>query len=548
MTTTADFAPAGARPPRFRHIRSRPEIWLGLPWIMVFAAIVAWQFSLGVAYNSNGTTNLFLQLGRGAAYALLPLLVVMWLPVMRNGLTVLETSQTGKWLPLAAARTAHRWLGHTLMAVALLHGGSYLAYFTTMEQPFAEVLLGTQPDLVRSMRTTMHDYVTRDEDMAKVERWIATGLSHKVYDQEIHPILQQDCVKCHNPTSTRTYAAPTLPMTNYAEAVEWARSGIESRQFRINMSGIVMLLGFTAVWITSLAMMRRRRHPVFQHVHRIGYGIAALALLHIPSLHWLAAPVLVLAIELWLSRHRRLYRDRPARVTRLGPDLLRLSIARPSGMRIAPGHYVQVRIRDFGGDEWHAFSLTGPCEVEDAVTLKIKVAGDWTSRLASLVEARNEATLEVDLRGPFASPVAQALQRRDWLLIAGGIGVAPFLGLLRHVAVSSDRPRDVHIVWVLRDPAMLRWLEPVVERLARARGAHVHWHVHLTSAGEGDVVGPHGIVVHRGRPDWGSLLGWIEGHSAQPACFICGPHGMTEEVAARCRSRGWPVRTELFSG
>jgi hypothetical protein len=35
---------------------------------------------------------------------------------------------------------------------------------------------------------------------------------------------------------------------------------------------------------------------------------------------------------------------------------------------------------------------------------------------------------------------------------------------LRHVAVSSDRPRDVHIVWVLRDPAMLRWLEPVVER------------------------------------------------------------------------------------
>ena len=76
MTTTADFAPAGARPPRFRHIRSRPEIWLGLPWIMVFAAIVAWQFTLGIAYNSNSTTNLFLQLGRGAAYALLPVLVV----------------------------------------------------------------------------------------------------------------------------------------------------------------------------------------------------------------------------------------------------------------------------------------------------------------------------------------------------------------------------------------------------------------------------------------------------------------------------------------
>ena len=77
MTITAAVAPAGARPLRFRHFRSRPEIWLGLPWIMVFVAIVAWQFTLGLVYNSNSTTNLFLQLGRGASYALLPVLVVM---------------------------------------------------------------------------------------------------------------------------------------------------------------------------------------------------------------------------------------------------------------------------------------------------------------------------------------------------------------------------------------------------------------------------------------------------------------------------------------
>ncbi|WP_404383779.1 ferric reductase-like transmembrane domain-containing protein [Caenispirillum salinarum] len=547
---TATLAAAPRTTRLARAASGRPEVWLGLPWLAAFFAVVAWQAWLGFTYDSNDTTNIFLQIGRAAAYALLPVLAVMWLPVLRNVTTVVEASRFGRFLPLEGARAAHRWLGHLLMALALIHGSQYLVYFGTLNAPFTDVLFGEEPDLVRSMRTTMYDYVTDDADIATVERWIGTGMPVGVYETEVHPIIQRDCAKCHNPTATRSYAVNHLPMTNYEEVVSWARQGVESRQFRIVVSGLLMLVLFAALWATSLAAVRRRAHHVYQVTHRLGYVAALLALLHIPSLSWIVAPILVLVVEVYLSRHRRLYRNRPATLTRFSDGMLRMNIARPQGMTIAAGHYVQVRVRDFGSDEWHAFSLTGHPEEGDDIVLKIRVAGDWTQQLDRLVADRTERRLEVDVRGPFASPAAQALQRRDWLLVAGGVGFAPFLGLLRHLASADEKPRHVHVVWAMRDASMLKWIEPVAERLASTRGISLHWHVYLTgdAAKMPAIEAPADIAVQRGRPDWPHLLDRIAEGSPSLSCFICAPRGMIEDVAGRCRSRGWAVRTELFAG
>lgn len=531
-------------------LRGRPELWQGLPWLLALLAVVAWQFSAGFVYKSNDTTNLYLRLARASAWAMLPVLAVLWLPVMRNLITALKPTLAARLLPLHWARAAHRWLGHALLLLALVHGSQYLVYYGTLSQPFANVLFGGEPDLVRSARTAMYDFVTDDDDIEATAAWIADGMPRDVYDETIQPFLQKDCTKCHNTTATRSYARTDMPLSTYEQVVGWTGSGVASRQFRIDASGIAMAGLLLAMWVTALAAMRRRRFNAFQHAHRLGYVVALLALLHIPSLHWIALSVAILAVDLYLTRHRRCFRDCPATAQAVGDDIVRLEVARPLGLATAGGHYVQVRIRDFARHEWHAFSLTQAGEEDSRIILRVRVVGDWTRRLQRAAEDGDE--LHVDLRGPFASPAAAAVHHRDWLLVAGGIGVTPFLSLLHMIAVASDHARHVHLVWVVRTPTILRWLEPLMERFADHLHVRVHWHIFVDdeawadrlptlSAGSG-----HEIEVKAGRPDWDGLFAAIAKDHPRLTCFTCGPQPMMTAVARHGRRFGWPVHQESF--
>lgn len=523
---------------------------VGVAWLAALLCVVAWQFHGGFVYKSNETTNIYLRLARGAAFAMLPLLVILWLPVMRNTITAIASSFAGSWLPLQALRSVHRWLGHAIFALSLLHGSQYLIYYATLDEPFAEVLFGLQPDLVRSMRTNMYDFVTDDESIDAVHRWIEAGASRETYERDIRPVMQKDCTKCHNSTATRSYARTDMPMSGYEDVVSWTKSGMASRQFRINISGMLIAGIVLAMWMTALGLVRRHRFNAFQHVHRLGYLMAALGLLHIPSLQWVVGPTVILAAELYVSRHRRLYRDLPARAEPWGDQVVRLAMDRPLNLANAGGHYVQIRIRDFARQEWHAFSLTGAGDDDSRIILKIRCVGDWTRRLLSAAEQGKPLT--VDVRGPFASPAAAAIHHRNWLLVAGGIGVTPFLSLLRMVATASDHARHVHLVWVVRAPALLRWLEPLMERFADHLHVSVHWHIFVDdeawagrlptlSAGPG-----HEVEVRSGRPDWDGLFAAIAFDHPRLTCFTCGPRPMIDEVSRRCRSYGWSVNQENF--
>jgi len=533
-----------------RWLRAHRNLWLGLPWLVLIAATGSYQFWLGFEYNSNDTTNIYLQLARGSAYLLLVLLALLWLPVMRNGMSVLRRARIGAWLPLDHAKAVHRWLGHLLLAASVLHGSQYLVYFNTLEAPFLDTLLGREPDLVRAMRTTMYEFVTYDESIDLVAGWIEAGAPKEQYAADIKPIMQEDCTKCHSSSSTMTYAIPEMPLTRYDDVVSLTDSGILSRQFRINMSGVLMLAVFALVWVTSLENIRRRYHHVFQHIHRLGYLLALLALLHIPSLEWLVAPLLVLAVELYLSRHRRLYRNRRARLTPVNEHIVRLEIDKSGRLLLLAGHYVQIRIPELSTKEWHDFSLTGPRHDDDKLVLKIRCLGDWTRSLQQRLDGRSESFLQVDIRGPFASPVAHAAGNRDWLLIAGGIGITPFLSLLHQLRHEPPRQRTLHLVWMLREPTLLHWIKPLVERLCAASSIHCHWHLYLTGNAQPQALAPltelEPVRLQQGRPDWHQLVSEIAASGCKPACFICGPQTLAQEAGRACRQMGWTVRKEHF--
>lgn len=525
------------------YLNAHRDPLLGLVWLGGFLALVASQFYAGWKYQPSEETGLHLQLGRAGAFALLPVIFTLWLPVLRNAVTWLHRSGWAQVLPLEYAKRAHRWLGHLLMALALLHGSQYLFHYAALDEPLDEVLLGTSPDLVRAMRTHMYEFVTFDEDIDATLAWIDGGASREQFTQRIQPFLREDCNKCHNPTSTMTYAKTEQPLSSYEDVLPWTRSGIASRQFRIVGSGLLMLIGFAVIWVFALTRLRRRRHHWFENTHRVGYLLALLALLHIPSLYWIATPAALLVLELVRSRRRLFHRHCPARLSRIAEDLARLDIEPPAGFSQRPGHYIYLRLRSLGRYEWHPFSLTGPGE-EGHITLKIRRNGDWTGRLLDQLQQREATDLQVDVRGPYASPAAEAVRQRDWLLVAGGVGITPFLGLLRGLIQHAGPPRTLHLVWVVRELAVLRWLEPLVEHLERACCHRCHWHIYVDGECPDDCSRP--FVLREGRPDWPCLLGEISRTGVTPVCYVCGPDSLRRQVVRACRSRRWRVRTEQF--
>ena len=482
-----------------RSIRKHRMLWLGLPWIIGLAILFAFKAYSGFMFDSPGPINIAVRIAHAAGWGMLPLLTFLWIPVMRGMLNLLETKRIGRWLPLDAFRISHRWLGWMIIALAMAHGIGWLVYDATLPQPFVDVLLGapeSEPPSSAALRINDNGLL------------ISTTLAQSVVN------------------------VPDSLWQQLTSAALW-----------INSSGLLMCAIFVLIGWSSLTMRRRRRYETFQSRHRLGYLVPLLLLLHIqPSFWiWLLLPVPVMLYELWLLRSLQ-QRACLAQLQLEASGVVGLSLK--SRFPSKPGHYIHLRIPAID-DSWHAFSLI------DAPlgcwAVKIQSAGDWGRRVAELVES-GTTTLSVDVRGAFASPAAQGLVYSNCLLISAGIGVTPFLSLLRGM-LDHKRARTIHFVWVVRHPQFLNWIVPLASAFAQCRHITLHWHLYLSgdaslpqlSYSDGRV-----IEIRRGRPDWNTLLLSIAQQTPRLAVFACGPHALMADIKRYVQAFAWPVRTEKF--
>ncbi|WP_353572099.1 NADPH oxidase family protein [Candidatus Albibeggiatoa sp. nov. BB20] len=518
-----------------------------LPAFLIFTVIVCTQFYTGWVYNSNDTTNTALQIARATSWAMLPLLTLLWLPILRNGLAI-SHAFIGRWLPLSSLKNIHKTLGWMLLVLAVVHSSHYLFYYNSLQTPLTEAILGTQADLVRAMQTSMYEFVSEDEDIDMVAEWIHQGAPQDVFQQRIRPVLKADCTKCHSETSTMTYAKPSMPLSEYNEVLSWTPSGIASKQFRVNVSGLLMFAALLVLGISALPWVRQRVYHWFQTLHYLGFMIAGLALLHIPDVQWLVAPVAILFIDRvseWLWRY---YPQRPARLSRISKTVVKLDIAMPDKMNFIAGYYVRIRIPQIHPREWHSFSPTGFQVEQGHLILLIQCQGDWTQQLLALCDNNAETLLTADVQGGFPSPSTQAQHSQDWLLIAGGVGITPFLSLLQAVQNGKQTPRSITVLWVVRDAGLVRWLQPWIT--AWAARYDMQWLLHITGKENilefNDIAQTTNVHLHYGRPDWTRILDNLAIHSTAPTCFACGSVALVKQASRSCQQQGWLMWAESF--
>ena len=215
--------------------------------------------------------------------------------------------------------------------------------------------------------------------------------------------------------------------------------------------------------LVALAISRRHsdyRYETWRLMHGLGALLIAGLLLHHavyagrysanPELAWFWVAMTALAVgSLFyvylvapLLDRKRAWRV--VSITRLSPKQWEVTVApdRHAGLTYKAGQFVWLNIGH------SAFSLhENPFSISSApsngpnVSFVIKELGDFTASLGQ-IEPGTRAYLE----GPFGHLTADGHNEPGIVMIAGGVGLAPLLGILRELRATRD-PRKVCLIY-----------------------------------------------------------------------------------------------------
>ena len=185
-------------------------------------------------------------------------------------------------------------------------------------------------------------------------------------------------------------------------------------------------------------------------------------------------------------------------------------------LRFAPGQFAWLTLRasPFAMRE-HPFSIASSAERGQRIEVSIKALGDFTSTIRD-IKAGETAWIDAPY-GTFS--IDDAPERRGYAFVAGGIGMAPIMSMLRTLADRGDRR-----------PLVLFYGNRVWDRVAfreELDALRTRLNLHLVH------------VLLEPAPDWTGERGFvtedvlmrhlpIERHRFH--CFLCGPTPMTRSV------------------
>lgn len=319
-------------------------------------------------------------------------------------------------------------------------------------------------------------------------------------------------------------------------------------------AGLVSLVAMFVVVVTSLF---RKQLGIDYDRWRLGHGLLAvaalgLALCHIAGVRYYVAEPLqgglwitLTASWVLLLAYIRVLRPimllrRPFRVTEVRSErgdswTLRLEPEGHRGFGFEPGQFIWLTLRHspFALRE-HPFSLSSAPGDTPTLEVTIKELGDFTRTIKD-IEVGEAAYVD----GPYgAFSIDRYPDAPGYVFIAGGIGVAPMMSMLRALAERGDRRPVVlvcaHSTW---DRVVFR--EQLRELESRLNLEVVHVLEEPPAVWTGEVGYVTSAVLDRHLPESRATLEY----------FICGPEAMIDLVERGLYELGVPLsrsHTELF--
>jgi predicted ferric reductase/mono/diheme cytochrome c family protein len=198
-----------------------------------------------------------------------------------------------------------------------------------------------------------------------------------------------------------------------------------------------------------------------------------------------------------------------------------------------PGQFMIVQlIRDGKVSEPHPFTICSS-PTRDRLSITVKSVGDFTSTVGD-TKISDQAYVDAPY-GVFSFLNHDA---QDLLFIAAGIGITPFMSMLRYIR-DKQLERDIILIWGSKTEQDIPFRDELERMAAEMSSLKV-------------------VYVISRQPDWPGEKGRIDAerlkkyisHLEEPQCFVCGPPSMTAATVKTLRDLGVPkkrIHHELFS-
>ena len=317
--------------------------------------------------------------------------------------------------------------------------------------------------------------------------------------------------------------------------------GGEEEGLPIDLFGLIAMIGFTLLiivtlnrkipydrWITTHRFMGLFFIVVSVHVFLVLLDGEALALASAPGVFLtvlLAAGLAAYAYKQIVHPRRRRHAFTVAAVSRL--ERATEVVLEPKGRMFGfePGQFAFVTIDADGFREAHPFTISSGAG-EDALRFTMKVLGDYTRRVRDGLGAGVGAAVE----GPYGrfNPL-RGTAKQVW--VAGGIGITPFLSVLR--TMTPGHGRTVQLYWCVRASREAPFLDELTARAAELGGVTIT--LFDSEAGA--------------RLDADGIGNGLDGDPGDWSCWLCGPKALVAAVSRALAVRGLSgrrIHTEEF--
>ncbi|XP_026389628.1 ferric reduction oxidase 6-like [Papaver somniferum] len=247
------------------------------------------------------------------------------------------------------------------------------------------------------------------------------------------------------------------------EMLQWNDFGIA------NLPGVISLAAGLLMWVTSFHPVRKQYFELFFYTHQLYVVFFVFMALHAGDFVFsIAAGGIFLFL---LDRFLRFCQSRKTvdllSATCLPCGTVELVISKPKNLQYNALNFVFLQVRELSWLQWHPFSVSSsPLDGKHHMSVLIKVLGGWTKKLKDNIskvseEPDNELStqlhprLTASVEGPYGHASPYHLMYENLILVAGGIGISPFLAILtdifHRVELSKPcLPKNILVVWAVK--------------------------------------------------------------------------------------------------
>ncbi|KAM0855991.1 hypothetical protein ACQ4PT_049409 [Festuca glaucescens] len=293
------------------------------------------------------------------------------------------------------------------------------------------------------------------------------------------------------------------------EIIQWKEIGVA------NLAGVISLVAGLLMWATSLHPVRKRYFELFFYTHQLYVVFIVFLALHVGDFVFSFAAGAVFLFM--LDRFLRFWQSR-AKVDIVSAacrpcGTVELVFSKPASLRYSALSFIFVQVRELSFLQWHPFSVSSsPMDGRYHMSILIKVLGTWTDKLKSIItdaeenktrshpEQSHTGRITASIEGPYGHESPYHLMYENLILVAGGIGISPFLAILSDIIHRIEQgmpcaPKNVLVLWSVKKSTELSLLSAVdAQNISSSVSEKLHLDIQAFVTQESDPPLEEGIV------------------------------------------------------